>query len=225
MRKTKPLANEVYHLYNRGVEKRKVFMDESDYFRFIHGLFEFNDTAPALNLYHKTEFNEVGLRKIEALRSQRHLLVEILSFCLMPNHYHLMVRSKKSSGITEFMRKLGTGYTNYFNQKYDRVGALFQGKYKSKIIDTNEHLAYLPYYVHLNPLSLENFSSKKETFEFLEKYRWSSHLDYSGKKNFPSITHREFLTKIIGGTKQYNQNVADWVKEPKVELIREILLD
>src|SRR3989338_6454859 len=104
--------DEIYHVYNRGVEKRDVFIHEKDYFRFIHNLFEFNDTAPAENTYYRNVY-EVRLHKIE---KPKECLVEILSFCLMPNHYHLMLRQKVENGITKFMRKIGTGYTNYFNK-------------------------------------------------------------------------------------------------------------
>ncbi len=115
--------NQVYHIYNRGVEERKVFLDKEDYFRFVHNLFEFNDEAPAMNLYYKlfqlqAQSYEVQLRKVKVMeREPRKLLVEILLFCLMPNHFHLLIKQKVDNGIVKFMQKLGTGYTNYFNKK------------------------------------------------------------------------------------------------------------
>ena len=216
-----PIANgEVYHIYNRGVEKRKIFLDIEDHLRFVHDLFEFNDIRPAPNLtyYFKSQSKEVGLPKIE--REPRKLLVEILVFCLMPNHFHLMVRQKVDKGITLFMRKLGTGYTNYFNQKYKRVGPLFQGRYKIVHLHREEHFLYLPYYIHFNPLELiipewkdKKVKDIKKAIKFLESYRWSSFLDYIGRKNFPSITQREFLLKLYGGTKNYKRDAINWLKE------------
>lgn len=142
--------DEVYHIYNRGVEKRDVFTNEKDYFRFIHCLFEFNDTAPAVNLgFHLSK----SLLKSDFNRP-REMLVDILCYCLMPNHYHLLIKQHMDRGITEFMRKLGTGYTNYFNLKYDRVGSLFQGKFKAVHVSKEAHFLYLPHYIHLNPLDL-----------------------------------------------------------------------
>ena len=122
MKKPVFINSEVYHIYNRGVEKRKTFLDDKDYFRFIHNLFEFNDDAPAMNLYYKLpqiQSYEVQLRKIHKIERQpRKLLVEIIAFCLMPNHYHILIKQKVDNGIVRFMQKLGTGYTNYFNKKF-----------------------------------------------------------------------------------------------------------
>src|SRR3989344_4697111 len=142
----------IHHVYNRGVEKRTIFKQERDYLRFIHDLYEFNDSAPAVNTNYYHNLSKSNFHKLE--RKPRKLLVEILCFCLMPNHYHLMLREKVEGGITEFMRKIGTGYTNYFNTKYERVGPLFQGKFKTVNIERQAHLLYLPHYIHLNPLDL-----------------------------------------------------------------------
>lgn len=213
----KPVTNEIYHVFNRGVEKRKVFIEDTDYLRFIHDLFEFNDNQPAINLaYHIGGKNskEVGLPKIK--RRPRKLLVEILLFCLMPNHFHLMLRQKRDSGITEFMRKLGTGYTNYFNQKNERVGPLFQGKYKSVLINEEPHFMYLPYYIHSNPIGLlRKDSATSNSMKFLENYRWSSFSDYIGKKNFPSVTSREFLLDFFGGEQKHKKEMQKWIKEDR----------
>ncbi|MBP9716185.1 MAG: transposase, partial [Candidatus Pacebacteria bacterium] len=115
LRKTALVQGEIYHIYNRGVDKRDIFMDDEDRIRFIHDLYEFNDLNPVLNLglSLKNKSNEVGLPYFR--KNKRENLVEILAFCMMDNHFHLMIRSVSENGITEFMRKLGTGYTNYFN--------------------------------------------------------------------------------------------------------------
>lgn len=234
MKRIKAATGEIYHIYNRGVEKRNIFLDEEDYFRFVHDLFEFNDEAPALNLaYHfktKKQFKEVGLPKIN--RGPRKLLVELLIFCLMPNHIHLILKQKRENGITEFMRKLGTGYTNYFNQKRKRVGPLFQGKYKIVHLNRDSHFIHLPYYIHLNPLDLKfpewgegKIKNYKAVIKFLESYRWSSFLDYIGKKNFPSVTQREFLMKFFGGPEQYKKDTIEWIKERSFEEITDLILE
>ncbi|PJE64705.1 MAG: hypothetical protein COU90_00320 [Candidatus Ryanbacteria bacterium CG10_big_fil_rev_8_21_14_0_10_43_42] len=222
MKRPVPENGEIYHIYNRGVEKRVTFSKDPDYVRFIHDLFEFNDSNPA------GKYSEVGLPNMK----QRNLLVEIMAFCLMPNHYHLMVRQKEDFGITEFMRKLGTGYTNYFNQKYERVGPLFQGKYKILHVTEERHFLHLPYYIHMNPLDEDfpewrdgNIKNPKEASLFLETYRWSSYLDYIGKKNFPSVTQREFLTAFFDGEKQYKQDMFRWISENGIENIEHISLE
>ncbi|OGN01512.1 MAG: hypothetical protein A3B91_00040 [Candidatus Yanofskybacteria bacterium RIFCSPHIGHO2_02_FULL_41_29] len=136
----------------------------------------------------------------------------------MPNHFHLLIRQKADNGIVQFMRKLGTGYAMYFNKKYDRVGSLFQGKFKAVLINEDEHFKYLPYYIHLNSLDLispewREFKIKdyNKAINFLNKYRWSSYLDYSGYKNFPSITQRYFLEEFIGKPSKYKKDTENWL--------------
>jgi len=231
MKRERPVTGEIYHIYNRGVEKRDIFLSDEDYSRFVHDLFEFNDINPAINLnYHFNQSSEVGLPKIK--RRKRKLLVEIMAFCLMPNHFHLLARQRVDGGITEFMRKLGTGYTNYFNQKYERVGALFQGKYKSVRLKKEAHFIYLPYYIHLNPLDLKFgkkyekiIKNRKEAIKFLENYRWSSFPDYLGIKNFPSVTQRDFLNNFIGHPKQHKKSLFDLLENPKTEEMQELVLE
>lgn len=235
LRKDKLVSGEIYHIYNRGVDKRDIFMDEEDRFRFIHDLFEFNDENPTINLavHLKSKNNkikEVGLPKID--REPRKILVEILAFCLMENHYHLIVRQKSENGITEFMRKLGTGYTNYFNQKYERTGALFQGRFKSVCIKNDAHLMYLPIYVHLNPLDLkfDEWREKKiknidKAIEFLDSYRWSSYMDYMGKKNFPSLINKDFILSRLGDEKKFKKETTNWIKNFDVSQILGVNLE
>ncbi|MBI2450905.1 MAG: transposase [Parcubacteria group bacterium] len=204
MRKIKFTEGKIYHIYNRGVEKRDIFLDDKDYFRFIHDLFEFNDEKPALNSYY-----EAKPRKIE----KRKLLVEILVFTLMPNHFHLLLRQRQDNGIANFMHKLGGGYTMYFNQKYERTGSLFQGTFKAVLVEKDAQFLHIPDYIHLNPLDLKSpewknkeIKNYKEAMKFLENYRWSSFRDYIGKKNFPSVTQRKFLMKFFGGPIQYKKS-------------------
>lgn len=235
MRDIKFTEGEIYHIYNRGVEKRNIFSGEEDYFRFIHDLFEFNDEEPAANLYYKKSLfqkqsYEAKPRKIE--RKPRKLLVEILVFCLMPNHFHLLLKQRREGGIVEFMHKLGTGYTMSFNQKYKRTGSLFQGTYKAVLVEKDSHFIHLPYYIHLNPLDLKfpewrnkEIKNYKEAMKFLENYRWSSFPDYIGKKNFPSVTQREFLNEFFEGPEQYKKDTLKWLKEMDLEEIKDLILE
>jgi putative transposase len=199
MRKIEFTTGEIYHVYNRGVDKREVFADENDYLRFVNSLYEFNDEQPAVNTNHRyksTIWRNTGA-SIPLHKTTRFQLVEILAFSLMPNHYHLMLRQVKDQGITRFMRKLGTGYTMYFNKKYDRTGVLFQGKFKAEHVYNEIHFLHLPHYIHTNPLKL-NYRGPT-SIKFLMDYRWSSFPDYAGKDNFPDITNRDFLLEIFGG--------------------------
>ncbi|KKW06363.1 MAG: hypothetical protein UY42_C0037G0002 [Parcubacteria group bacterium GW2011_GWA2_49_16] len=237
-------SDQVYHIYNRGVEKRNIFLDAQDYFRFIHNLFEFNDEAPAENIYYKlpqlqayeskAQSYEVQLRKIGVgvEKKTRKLLVEIMIFTLMPNHFHLLLRQKKEGGIVRFMQKLGTGYTNYFNKKYERVGSLFQGRFKAVLTGKESHLFYLPFYIHTNPLDLlfhdwqeKGIKNYQSAMKFLETYRWSSFPDYIDKKNFPSITQRGFLSDFLGDAKQYREDTLKWLKDSNSEAIEKVILE
>ena len=199
--------NEIYHIYNRGVEKRTVFLKEADYLRFIVDLYEFNDSAPATNSGYFLNRDSIEVR-LQYPKKEK--LVEILAFCLMPNHYHLLLRQYVENGITNFMRKLGTGYTNFFNLKYERVGALFQGKFKAVLVEQEAHFIHLPHYIHLNPLELiipewkeGGVVNIEKAIKFLEQYRWSSFLDYLEKNNFPTVSDRSFLTDCVGGPKEF----------------------
>lgn len=233
---------EIVHVLNRGVDQRDIFLDQKDFLRFTHDLFEFNDIKPTTNLGHylaqsqtinpKTQSIDLRSRYAISERKPRKLIVEILAFSLLSNHFHLLLRQIKEGGIAQFMRKLGGGFANYFNQKYQREGALFQGRYKIIPVKREEHLLHLPYYIHLNALDrimpewrkgeIRNY---KRAIKFLENYRWSSHLDYLGKKNFPSVTQREFLLKILGGPKSYQKGVEGWLKQMHLEQIKGLTLE
>ena len=223
-------VGEIYHIYNRGVEKRNIFMKDSDRIRFLYSLLVFNNMEGADSERHSFEPKMSKLSEVE-LRSETPL-VKILAFVLMPNHYHLMIEKVEENGITEFMRKVGTGYTNYFNKKYDRVGPLFQGKFKSVIVKEQQHFIYLPYYIHLNPLSLiepewknSKILKNKETLSFLENYPWSSHMDYSGRANIPNLLDMNFLNEVFGSREQYQSGIVEWLEESSDKEIKDLILE
>lgn len=221
----KIIAGNIYHVLNRGVDKRKIFLNEEDYFRFVHDLFEFNDTKPVNNVFYsfRHKNNDVGHHYIETAQKNkkpRKLLVKILAFSLMPNHYHLLLQPKFDDGVFRFMKKLNGGYAKYFNEKYERTGTLFEGRYKSITIDTDSHFIHIPYYIHFNPLDLVmpewrrgKVRGYKKAMKFLENYRWSSFPDYIGKKNFPSVTQRDFLLQFFGGEANYENKTINWLKD------------
>lgn len=213
MRKIKFVNDGIYHIYNRGVEKRQVFMDDNDYFRFIHDLFEFNDLAPA-GKFSSKKHSEAKLPNVR----KRDLQVEVICFCLMPNHFHLIVKQIADNGITQFLHKLGTGYAKYFNDKYQRVGSLFQGSFKAIDIKNDEYLLHLSRYIHLNPVELIEPKWKKlgiknwsKINKFLNTYRWSSYNDYLSANNFPSVTSRGFLLSSLNGKENYKKFVEKFV--------------
>lgn len=222
---------QLFHTLNRGVDKRVIFIDQQDYFRFIHDLFEFNDEERVNTTFYRfSRSNDIASRKI--VRKPRKLLVDIHSFCIMPNHYHLLLSPKSEGTIPKFMKKLNMGYAKYFNEKYKRTGTLFEGRYKSVPVNSESHFCHLPFYIHCNPLDLSapewrknKLHSFKRAKEFLENYRWSSHLDYLGKPNFPSITKRNFLLEFFGGEKEYQKSVYSWLKDLEIENLADYTLE
>lgn len=153
----------------------------------------------------------------------RDLLVNIHAFALMKNHYHLLISERVENGVSLFMKKLNMGYTKYFNEKYERSGTLWQGKYKSIPIERDSHLLYIPYYIHLNPLDYTYPEWRKgevhdirAALAYLETYRWSSHLDYLGLPNFPSVTDRYELTLLLGTKSAYESNIVEIIRDPKL---------
>lgn len=143
MRKTAFVNGELYHVYNRGTDKRVVFSHDYDLNRFIQSMIEFNSLDPIGSIYENSfEKSKLGRRTSK--------LVNIVCYCLNPNHYHMILEQNADGGLSEFMKRLNGGYTKYFNNKYKRSGVLFQGKFKSNHIDSNEYLLHASVYVNLN---------------------------------------------------------------------------
>ena len=249
-----PLVNnEIYHIFNRAIEGKDIFQNDSDRFRFVFSLYEMNDKN-AVNMRDRRlrkklfeELPEVEPREVSLgstsgnLRYfKREKLVEILVFTLMPNHYHLIVRQLVDNGISLFMKKLSNGYTGYFNEKYDRKGrgSLFQSRFKAVYVATNEQFLNLVCYIFTNPLELLDKEWKEKGAEdfkkarnFLEnKYKWSSYFDCIGKKNFPSVTERDFLIKVFESPEKLKESVRNWIlykleTRDNFEKIKDLILE
>lgn len=223
-----PVTGEIYHIYNRGIEKRDTFRERVDYIRFIHDLFEFNDSEPAPDFdrrYKPQKYVRGSTPHMGPAPRPRKPIVEILAFCLMDNHYHLLLRQIVDGGTVLFMKKLGAGYTCAFNIRYERVGSLFQGRYKAKHVDKEEYLRHLVCYIHLNPLKfLKKFNKSSgkidldRTWAALGQYRWSSHLDYLGEDNFGSVIEKKFILKLFGSVRGYKSFVRDWIEHENEKL-------
>lgn len=232
MRKLHFTDGDFYHIFNRGVDKRKIFLKKQDYFRFIHDLFEFNDLDATINVGRKFVNFAGGLASSKSpFRKVRKLLVNIICFCLMPNHFHLILKQIKKEGITKFMQKLGTGYTMYFNQEYERTGSLFEGPFKSIFIEKDEYLVHLSRYIHLNPAELKEPDYKEKGINdwesvgrFLEEYKWSSYLDYLGKHNFPSLINKKPLLEYFKNENEYKKFVYDCMTKD-IEKISDLTID
>ena len=210
---------EFYHTFNRGTEKRKIFLENSDFVRGVHDLYEFNDINAVTNLNRRFDGSPTAINTIGRLRKK---IVDLICWCLMPNHYHIFSCPVADNGLPKFHQKFGGGYTWFFNAKYNRNGVLFQGRYKRVQVTNDRQALQLICYIHSNPLDLwkPNWKEKglttleiQNALEFLEKnYRWSSHLDWWGIKNFSSLIGTEFMKRFFRNPREYQEFFINWLK-------------
>lgn len=226
-RKTQLSNGEIYHTIIRRIEGNLLFADTDDYFRGIFSIYEFNNANP-VEIKKQRDSRLNGDRVSFGFIRDR--LVEILAFCLMPNHIHLLLRQLKDGGITKFMNKFGAGYPAYFRRKHSKEtgspsadvnskGYFFQGRFASVHIDTEKQLKTVFAYIHTNPILLiepgwkgGEIKDYLKAVEFLENYRWSSYLDYVGKNNFPSVIDRDFFSNLLGGKEECKKFITEWIK-------------
>jgi REP element-mobilizing transposase RayT len=141
------VTGKFYHVFNRGVDKRNIFSDEYDSARFLESMLVFNNIEPIGSIYERS-FKKEALLGGPTPKSER--LVNIVAYCLILNHFHLILEQVSEGGISEFMKRLSGGYTTYFNLREERSGHLFQGKFKARHVTTDEYLLHLSAYVNLN---------------------------------------------------------------------------
>ena len=167
MRKESFASGEFYHIYNRGVDKRNVFLSKEDYDRFLQSMEEFNAIEPIGSIYENSFVKD----QLGSRTSKKRFLVKFVAYCINPNHYHFLLQQVAEKGIQKFMQRLGTGYTNYFNNKHRRNGVLFQGKFKGIHIASNEYLLHLSAYINLNNRvhKLGSPASKSSWEEYIKK--------------------------------------------------------
>lgn len=182
MKRKIPFINgEFYHIYNRGVDKRDIFSDKYDLFRFFQSMDNFNIVEPIGSIYENT-FKKLGSP------TPKSKLVNFICYCLNLNHYHFILEQISDKGIEKFMQRIGTGYTNYFNEKNRRSGSLFQGKFKSNHIDSNEYLLHLSAYINLNNKVHQLGSSTPK----MMKSSWNEYMD-----NYTTQSSQYFCKKDI----------------------------
>ena len=207
MRKRPFVSGEHYHIFNRGVEKRTIFSCDADYVRFLRSMKEFNQEDPVFSIYRLDQERRKPIVEIRSLRKDK--LVNIIAYCLNPNHFHFILKQSKEGGVSEFMKRIGIGYTGYFNYRYKRSGVLFQGKFKSVHIDSNPYLLYLSAYVNRNYF-IHGYGD-----DF--KWSYSSLLEYTGKRSKgicdTSIILDQFKEK--NEYKEFIQENALYMKDKK----------
>ena len=216
-RSIKISVGEYYHIYNRGVEKRAIFIDDNDRERFIRLLHIANGQRPVVFRL----VQGLPLAKIEMGEKN----TAILSYALMPNHFHILTKEVHENGVSEFMEKILTGYSMYFNKKYKRVGPLFQGTFKAEHVERDEYLKYLFAYIHLNPIKLiepkwkeQGIQDSKKAEQFLRSYQFSSYLDYVGvERDERIILSQNEAPQYFMDKFEFKDFVADWLRFKKIQ--------
>lgn len=191
--------NGYYHIYNRGIEKRNVFLEHNDYLYFLHVL--------KTSLSPKPDKDQILVGKRTWPQKNYFKKIDLLAYCLMPNHFHLLVKQTTPTIISEFAKSLCTRYGMFFNKKYGRVGSLFQGPFKSVDIDNENYLLWITRYIHRNPVDFKN-------------YKYSSYNDYLGLTNTSWIN-----TKIILDYFSNNQAFIEFTEDTKNESKSDINMD
>lgn len=216
MRDIQLATGNYYHIYNRGVDKRNIFTDEEDFERFRRGLFLFND-ANYSNPGFVPYFNETLLSSYEALPDDRDHLVNILAFCLLPNHFHLFIRQNQDGGIAKFLHKLGMGYAKFFNKKYGRSGRLYESTYKAVSVGDDAYFMHLPRYIHLNVADHHCHEWREGRVlrwemvkNALDLYPWSSHSVYVGVSQKLPIIEESEVKHIFRKPDDYLNSLKEW---------------
>jgi putative transposase len=213
----------VIHCLNRGVEKRNIVLNDKDRFRFVQDLWIMNSTLPSeireIQRDKKRKAADVGRPQLSGEENRGEKLVDVHAWCLMDNHYHLLLSEKMEGGLSLFLKKLNGGYAKYFNEKYHREGALWQGKTKKILVHEDQHFNHIFDYIHCNPLDfLEeaqtwrdfHIEDPEQALAHLRKYRWSSLLDYLGNKNFPSVISQTLLREVFP---HYPQHIETMMRD------------
>ncbi len=221
IRKVDFVQGEYYHIYNRGNSKQKIFLDDRDRERFLKLLYLCNSKQ-------RIDFsNDIVKRKINAWDFEKgESIVNIGAWVLMPNHFHLYVTPKteallpSGNAVSDFMQRVLTAYSKYFNAKYRRSGSLFEGKFKAVHMEKDVQAKYLFSYIHLNPLKLmdpgwkgREVKNKKKALRFLNSYIWSSYAEYIGaiRPENKIISRIDFLN-YFSTRRDFEREIFDWIQ-------------
>ena len=222
-RRLTPLINNViYHVFNKGIDYHKTFLGLREYKRAIKAInfYRFNSLPTKLSYF--LERSKDDKEKIlELLSKNKKELVKVLSYCLMPNHFHFLLKQTLNNGISKFMSNFQNSYSRYYNIKHKRKGSLFLGQFKAVRIETDEQLIHVSRYIHLNPYS----SFIVKTFKELENYPWSSLPFYIKKIENSFVVSKLILDLFENKTDYYNFvfDQADYQRE--LEKIKHLTLE
>lgn len=206
-------THEYYHVYNRGNSKQNIYKDDQDKRYFVKLL-------SILNEQPRHRIDKELLENAFSFDNTKKPIVAIVMYAVMDNHFHLVLKQLEDNGTSIFMQKLGTAYSMYFNKKYSRSGALFEGAFKSKHIANDDYMRYLYAYIHLNPAKLidplwkKSVSTKqKNVVDFIKKYPYSSFHDYCGiSRPEQTILDKVNCPQYFETPTQFMESILSWIK-------------
>lgn len=181
-------SNQYYHVYNRGSEKRTIFLSPRDYNKFL----------------------------VRVKENAKKFSIDILCYCLMPNHFHFLLKQVSENPITLFMNAIQLGHAKYFNTKYERVGPLFQGRFKAKLVNSEEYLLQVSSYIHKNPIAeLIDSGNRRDSRNLLRSFPYSSYREYL-KLETNEISKPDFILNYFSKTNpklNYQSFVEDFAAD------------
>lgn len=215
--------NRYYHVYNHGLDMRSTFRGKKQYQKAIESIWYYRYLSPSLRLSHLQTLNQEKKGTYIDQLQQEPKQVEVIAYCLMPNHYHLIVKQLANNGISAFMSKVQNSYTRYYNQLAERRGPLFSTQFKAVPLASDDQLINLSRYVHLKPF----LKKKVKTMEELAEYPWSSYSEYLGiKPEYLCFTDRSAILGNIGGVQAYRSFVSDIVSyKQQLPDLAEVMLE
>lgn len=209
--------NEYYHVFNRGAFRANTFREKDDWARFLFLILYSQSpiTFPRISRVVRgadmTEGFPVDLEIQEKIQTER--FIELVAFCVMPNHFHLLLRENEENGISRYMQRVQLAYTNYFNEKHATSGHVFEGRYKTVHVKDDEQLMHLSAYIHRNPRELRAWKGKEG------QYPWSSLQDYTGANRWGGLLATDIIASRFAGTP--DSNYADFVRTSPAKLLEE----
>lgn len=209
LRKTIFAIDQIYHIYNRGVNKRLIFLNKRDYTRIfdLTDYYRFVNCPIKFSYFKKLSLVERG-RILENLEKESKRLVDILAFCFMPNHFHFLLKQLTDKGISKFMAKITSGFSHYFNIRNDRSGHLFQGNFGAVRVENDEQYLHVSRYIHLNPVAAYLIEIKN-----LASYEYSSYPEYIGRRS--GFTNTKEILSYFKKITEYEKFINDHIDYAK----------
>ena len=216
------VTGEIYHIVNRGTASQTIFSSQRHYQRALEIMLYYQNQKPPLRYsYFSALSPSVKVEKLAQLKNTKEFLVEILAYCLMPNHFHFLLKQLVDNGISNYLSKFSNSYTRYFNTKHNRVGPLLQGKFKSIQVENENQLLHLSRYIHLNPFSSGIVKHLKD----LQDYPYSSLSEHLGLNN-NQYCSKDMILSYFKSTNAYRDFIFDQAYfQRELEIIKHSILE